>query len=200
MFLVEIFAILIFVLVFLPLQAIFWLLGLLFKLIARLMKGKSHSNHSVPQDSTTFPEPLATTGKTPNATSTHVGNDAYWLSESDSRSFVKRRPHEPEDFGRFYPELSDFVQKAIQVLDGAGIVWLTDYASLSPDHSTFGVEVCGINQKDVAHQILDILRNTFPDWKYYSLYYKQPAIEPGWKVWVFRDPEPELNLTVDPDR
>jgi hypothetical protein len=47
----------------------------------------------------------------------------------------------------------------------AGFDWLSHYSSVDPLHDVYGIEVCGIREKEDAIQILGLLVGMFPSWK-----------------------------------
>ena len=79
----------------------------------------------------------------------------------------------------------------LEMLQEAGFEWLSHFSSVDPLHDVYGIEVCGISDKDDARKILKLLRNMFPDWREYGLCYKDYGMEPGWKAKVHRDHEPD---------
>lgn len=66
---------------------------------------------------------------------------------------------------RFAPELFHDRNDVITALAEAGFDWLSHYSSVDVLHDVFGIEVCGIHEKDDAVRILDLLIEMFPSWK-----------------------------------
>jgi hypothetical protein len=69
------------------------------------------------------------------------------------------------DAFRFAPELFEYRNDVIAALSDAGFEWLSHYSSVDPLHDVFGIEVCGICEKDDADQIQRLLVQMFPSWK-----------------------------------
>jgi hypothetical protein len=95
-----------------------------------------------------------------------------------------------DDF-RFFPELFESRQEALEILDGAGFYWLADFASVEVLHETYGIEVTGIPDEALAREALSALRRSFSDWEHVSLVHQDCGREPGWKVRLHRDEENE---------
>jgi hypothetical protein len=96
--------------------------------------------------------------------------------DSDARSFT------------FYPELFDQRADATDVLEDAGIEWLTSYISIDLLHEEYGLEVCGIQQESDLETIAETLREAFPHWHYCRVCFKDGHRDPGWKfaIHMFR--------------
>jgi hypothetical protein len=88
---------------------------------------------------------------------------------------------------RFAPELFEIRTAVIAELHDRGFNWLVTYSSVDPMHDVYGIEVCGIHDRDDAVSILNILMEMYPDWKPGCLCYKDYGREPGWKAEVQRD-------------
>ena len=69
------------------------------------------------------------------------------------------------DAFRFAPELFEYRNDVITALAEVGFDWLTHYSSVDPLHDVYGIEVCGIHEKEDAIQILRLLVAMFPSWK-----------------------------------
>ena len=69
------------------------------------------------------------------------------------------------DTFRFAPELFEIRSDVISELSDHGFEWLTHYSSVDPIHDCYGIEVCGIRERDDAESILYILVRMFPDWR-----------------------------------
>lgn len=65
---------------------------------------------------------------------------------------------------RFCPELFEFRTNVMERLTEEGFDWLSHYSSVDPIHDQFGIEVCGIVQRDDAIAILNLLIQMFPTW------------------------------------
>jgi hypothetical protein len=90
----------------------------------------------------------------------------------------------------FHPELFELRNLVLEMLADHGFLWLSNYGSVDMQHDVYGLEVCGIHQKEDAHAILTLLRKQFPSWLHTRMYYKDASTrEPGWKVIISRDPE-----------
>jgi hypothetical protein len=91
------------------------------------------------------------------------------------------------DAFRFAPELFEVRTQVIVELSERGFDWLSHYSSVDPMHDVYGIEVCGILDKDDAVAIGKLLAEMFPDWTPGCLCYKDYGREPGWKAKVQRD-------------
>ncbi len=69
------------------------------------------------------------------------------------------------DSFRFAPGLFETRTDVIEELSYRGFDWLSHYSSVDPIHDCYGIEVCGIHDKDDATDILQILIEMFPDWR-----------------------------------
>ena len=65
---------------------------------------------------------------------------------------------------RFCPELFEIRTNVMQRLTDEGFDWLSHYSSVDPMHDVFGIEVCGIHERDDAMSILNLLMTMFPSW------------------------------------
>lgn len=95
-----------------------------------------------------------------------------------------------QDAFRFAPELFEIRNDVMEALNEAGFSWLSHYSSIDPLHDVYGMEVCGIHDKEDAMEILQLLTAMFPDWMPGCLTYKDYGREPGWKAKVQRDTDP----------
>lgn len=88
----------------------------------------------------------------------------------------------------FYPELFDQRADATDVLDEAGIEWLTSYTTIDLLHEEYGLEVCGIQQESDLETIAETLREAFPHWHHSRVCFKKGERDPGWKfaIYMFR--------------
>ena len=84
------------------------------------------------------------------------------------REVPKRRSESGQgaaDGFRFAPELFEHRSAVIEELEAQGFSWLSHYSSVDCLHDQYGLEVCGIHERDDAKSILEILKRMFPDWK-----------------------------------
>jgi hypothetical protein len=74
-----------------------------------------------------------------------------------------------DDYGRdvfrFAPALFATRTDVIAELSDRGFEWLSHYSSVDPIHDCYGIEVCGIRDRDDAAAILNILIKMFPSWR-----------------------------------
>ena len=90
----------------------------------------------------------------------------------------------------FHAELFEFRTDVLELLAEHGFVWLSDFGSIDLAHDIYGIEVCGVREESDAHAIEELLRQKFPSWRHWRMYYKDASTrEPGWKVIISRDPE-----------
>lgn len=68
------------------------------------------------------------------------------------------------DAFRFAPELFEVRTTVMERLTDEGFDWLSHYSSVDPMHDVYGIEVCGIHERDDAHAILKMLMDMFPTW------------------------------------
>ena len=68
------------------------------------------------------------------------------------------------DAFRFAPELFDCRNDVIAALSDAGFDWLSHYSSVDPMHDVYGIEVCGIIEREDAIQIQRLLIRMYPAW------------------------------------
>ena len=68
------------------------------------------------------------------------------------------------DAFRFAPELFEHRNDVIAMLNQAGFAWLSHFSAVDPLHDVYGIEVCGICEKDDATQIQQLLIQMFPAW------------------------------------
>ena len=69
------------------------------------------------------------------------------------------------DAFRFAPELFEVRNNVIEHLTDKGFDWLSHYSSVDPIHDEYGIEVCGILQREDATEIQELLIAMFPDWR-----------------------------------
>ena len=91
------------------------------------------------------------------------------------------------DAFRFSPDLFRHRAEVMEELERSDFQWLSHYSSVDCLHDLYGIEVCGIHDKDDAVAIREILVKMFPDWRVGCLCYKDYGREPGWKASVYRD-------------
>ena len=68
------------------------------------------------------------------------------------------------DAFRFAPELFEVRNDVMHRLTDEGFDWLSHYSSVDPIHDCYGIEVCGIIQRDDAVAIQRLLMDMFPTW------------------------------------
>ena len=93
------------------------------------------------------------------------------------------------DSFRFAPELFELRTDVIAALRDAGFDWLSHYSAVDPLHDIYGLEVCGIGDRDDATAIQQVLIAMFPRWISRPCYYKDWGRDIGWNVAVHRDAE-----------
>jgi hypothetical protein len=98
-----------------------------------------------------------------------------------ARVRVLERPEADEQGLQFHPELFECKGRASELLDTAGLVWLSDYSSIDLLHEEFGLEVCGIHEDSNVELIVRAMRSGFPHWHYSHACFKDGGREPGWK-------------------
>ena len=91
------------------------------------------------------------------------------------------------DAFRFSPELFQLRAEVMEKLEQSGFQWMTHYSSVDCMHDLYGIEVCGIHEKENAVTIRGILAEMFPHWIIGRLCFKDYGREPGWKALVYRD-------------
>ena len=91
------------------------------------------------------------------------------------------------DAFRFSPELFEVRTRVMDELDSAGFHWLSHYSSVDPIHDLYGIEVCGIIEKEDAQSIQKLLIRILPHWPYRHLQLKERGREPGYKAVIHRD-------------
>ena len=91
------------------------------------------------------------------------------------------------DAFRFAPELFEVRNDVMAALGEQGYDWLSHYSAVDPLHDAYGIEVCGIPDREDALQILSILHGMFPGWTSGGPEYKGYGREAGWKARVIRD-------------
>jgi hypothetical protein len=69
------------------------------------------------------------------------------------------------DAFRFSPELFEHRARVIEELDAHGFSWMSHYSAVDCMHDVYGLEVCGIHERDDAVSIGEILAEMFPSWK-----------------------------------
>ena len=65
---------------------------------------------------------------------------------------------------RFAPELFEVRNNVLEQLAYKGFDWLSHYSSVDPVHDEYGIEVCGIVERDDAVDIQKLLLQMFPTW------------------------------------
>jgi len=85
---------------------------------------------------------------------------------ADSRRCKVRDPGDDErDAFRFAPELFEIRTDVIAKLSDRGFDWLSHYSAVDPIHDSYGIEVCGIHNREDAVAIQKILIGLFPKWR-----------------------------------
>jgi hypothetical protein len=87
----------------------------------------------------------------------------------------------------FHPELFECKGKATEMLEEAGFIWMSHYSSVDLLHEEYGLEVCGIHEKEYLKPIGDAMVEGFPQWHYRDVCCKDYGREPGWvfKIHMF---------------
>jgi hypothetical protein len=98
---------------------------------------------------------------------------------------------------RFEPILFAHRAKAMDALGEAGFEWFSHFSSLDILHDVFGLEVCGIDNQELALNLRSVLCQIFPTWKYSRLIYRNGELDPGWKVIIHRDPEADPSVSLE---
>ena len=92
----------------------------------------------------------------------------------------------------FHAELFEARAKLIAALARRDILWFSDYPTIDVLHEEYGLEVCGVQEKETALRIGWVMVETFPDWPYGALFLKTWGTgDPGWKVIVAKRPDCE---------
>ncbi len=86
----------------------------------------------------------------------------------------------------FHPELLEHRSKALDVLADHEFQWLDNFSCVDLVHDLFGLEVCGIRERDDAVAILRLLERQFPEWPYTNVYYYPYERDRGWKVIIHK--------------
>ena len=104
----------------------------------------------------------------------------YLASDRDPVRIFDRMDDDCRSFC-FYPELFDQRADATDILEDAGIEWLTAYTAIDLLHEEYGLEVCGIQQQSDLETIAETLREAFPHWHHCRVCFKRGDRDPGWK-------------------
>ncbi|HEY3761539.1 MAG TPA: hypothetical protein VGN23_07310 [Verrucomicrobiae bacterium] len=104
----------------------------------------------------------------------------YFRRVEKNARFFDTKSREEQSFA-FYPELFEQRSVAIELLDGEGFAWMTDYSSVDVLHDLYGLEVCGIHDESKAQAISHVMQKEFPQWHYHNFCFKDYGREPGWK-------------------
>ena len=70
----------------------------------------------------------------------------------------------------------------MEVLSQKGFDFLAHYSTVDLLHNEFGLEVCGIKEEEEGKAILRILKETFSEWPYSQIHYRDHKRDRGWKV------------------
>jgi hypothetical protein len=87
----------------------------------------------------------------------------------------------------FFPDLLELSRSLVPELSNAGYEMMSDYSSVDAMHDVYGIEVCGINDPDVALQITRLLLAKFPGWNAGWLHRPDSSSSQGWVARVQRD-------------
>ncbi len=82
----------------------------------------------------------------------------------------------------FYPELFESRNRAIELLEAAGLQWFSDYASIDLLHGEYGLEIGGIQNESDVRIIAEALQDGFPHWHHQNVCVHDHGREPGWTV------------------
>jgi hypothetical protein len=89
---------------------------------------------------------------------------------------------------RFEPDLFEHRSAALCALSEAGYDWLAHFRAVDLRHDVYGLEVCGIAERDDARRIERLLRREFPTWRFSRLTLKDWGDRDlGWRVLIHRD-------------
>jgi len=86
----------------------------------------------------------------------------------------------------FHPELLEHRSEVLEVLGAHDYQWFASYSCVDLLHDLFGLEVCGIPEREDAVEILKLLEEQFPDWPYTNVYYYPYERDRGWKVIIHK--------------
>jgi hypothetical protein len=90
----------------------------------------------------------------------------------------------------FEPELFEHRTDALGALADSGFDWLSHFSCVDLCHDVYGLEVCGIADREDARQMERLLRRTFPTWRYSYMTLKDWGDRDlGWRVVIHRDRE-----------
>jgi hypothetical protein len=98
---------------------------------------------------------------------------------------------------RFAPELFELRANVIEHLAEQELFWFSHYSSVDCLHDIYGLEVCGIHERENAVKILRTLAKMFPTWIPRPLQVYDFGGERGWKAVIRRDAEPPRNRWRD---
>jgi hypothetical protein len=103
---------------------------------------------------------------------------------------------------RFAPELLELRAKVIEQLAEDGVLWLSHYSSVDMLHDVYGVEVCGIKDKDCAKAVYASLVRQLPEFMFRKTCYKDDGRDPSFVVSLHRHKPPnsqDVDLSTGPD-
>jgi hypothetical protein len=108
------------------------------------------------------------------------------LVEHFAESRLKARVLEREEDGFvFHPELFEERARASEALEESGIAWLSDYGSIDLLHEEYGLEVCGIHEKENMTRVAEAMQAAFPHWHFGCGCFKDYGREAGWKFKIY---------------
>jgi hypothetical protein len=116
------------------------------------------------------------------------GNSVNQPLRARQRHRNHRRDNERDPFA-FYPELLELSRSLVPELATAGYEMMSDYSSVDAVHDVYGIEVCGINDPDVALKITRLLLGRFPGWNAGWLHRPDASSSQGWVARIHRDHE-----------
>lgn len=93
------------------------------------------------------------------------------------------------DAFRFCPELFELRGDVMAKLAREGYLWRSHYSSIDGMHDLYGIEVCGIHEREDAIAIRELLIVMFPRWISGPVRYQDYGREIGWMTEIHRDPE-----------
>jgi hypothetical protein len=87
----------------------------------------------------------------------------------------------------FFPDLLELCRSLVPELSTAGYEMMSDFSSVDAMHDVYGIEVCGINDPDVALEITRLLLGRFPGWNAGWLHRPDGSSSQGWVARIQRD-------------
>jgi hypothetical protein len=90
-------------------------------------------------------------------------------------------PSSDEQTLQFHPDLFECRDRAFEILDEAGLVYLSDYCSIDLLHDTYGLEICGITVEAKVEPALEAMKAGFPQWHYKKFCFLRGGHDAGWR-------------------